>query len=172
MLFKRFPLVDAFALSGLYSLRLFAGGEVTGNSVSIWLLAFSGFLFFSLALIKRVAELQSSQKNRLENRLAGRGYYSGDTDILLQMGLSSSFASCAVLALYVNANTAFQYANPRLFWFIVPLILFWQCRMWLATSRGQMHDDPIVFASKDWVSWLISGFVLLIMVLSYSGLMQ
>jgi hypothetical protein len=88
------------------------------------------------------------------------------------MGLSSSFASCAVLALYVNANTAFQYANPRLFWFIVPLILFWQCRMWLATSRGQMHDDPIVFASKDWVSWLISAFVLLIMVLSYSGVMQ
>jgi 4-hydroxybenzoate polyprenyltransferase len=69
MLFRRFPLVAAFVLSGLYSLLLFAGGEVTGNSVSIWLPAFSGFPFYSLALVKRVAELQSSQKNRLENRL-------------------------------------------------------------------------------------------------------
>ena len=38
---------------------------------------------------------------------------------------------------------------------IVPLMLFWQCRLWMSTTRNYMHDDPIVYAARDWVSWAV-----------------
>ena len=46
-----------------------------------------------------------------------------------------------------------QYQASEMLWLLVPLFLFWQCRLWLATGRGYMHDDPILYAIKDWVSW-------------------
>ncbi len=146
---KLFPLVDVFALGALYSLRLFAGGDVTGHPVSLWLLAYSSFLFLSLALLKRVAELGNTQKS-------SRGYRAGDRDILQTFGVAATFVSSTLLALYVQSETAVaQQENQQLLWNMVPLLLLWQCRLWLATSRGKMHDDPIVYAAKDWVSRII-----------------
>jgi 4-hydroxybenzoate polyprenyltransferase len=146
---KHYPLVDIFSLAGLYSLRLFAGGEVSGHEVSFWLLGFSSFLFLSLAGVKRVAELRGTRK-------ASRGYEAWDRDLLQIIGVGSSLVSANLLALYVQSDTVSQhYANPRILWAIVPLLLLWQCRLWLSTTREYMHDDPIVYAAKDWVSWLI-----------------
>ena len=33
-----------------------------------------------------------------------------------------------------------------------PLLLFWISRIWVKTHRGEMHDDPVVFAARDKVS--------------------
>ena len=154
--FKSRPLVDVFMLAGLYTIRMIGGGVATGHYVSLWLLAFSSFLFLSLAIVKRVAELQTMSAASEKSRVAGRGYRAGDIRILEQMGVAASFVTSLVLALYVQSELiGGAERSPTLSWAIVPLILFWQCRIWLATSRGRMHHDPIVFAARDWVSWLV-----------------
>lgn len=157
--FKEFPLLDVFVLACLYTVRLFAGGEATGHFVSLWLLGFSVFFFLSLALVKRVCELiQTSGTNN--RSLARRGYTIADIAFLQSAGIASGFAATVVLALYVQTETAMvRYASPVLLWCIVPLALFWICRIWLSTARGYMHDDPIVYAAKDWVSWLVSAAI-------------
>jgi 4-hydroxybenzoate polyprenyltransferase len=157
---KQWPLIDLFTLAALYTIRLFAGGEVTGHRVSMWLLTFSSFFFFSLAVIKRVSELMAVQA-RNEQTMARRGYAVSDLQILQLMGVSATFVSVLVLALYVQSEVSLMhYPRPTLLWLIVPQMLFWQCRLWLTTARGSMHDDPIVYTAKDWVSWL-TGLVLL-----------
>ena len=154
---KELPLIDLFALASFYTLRLFAGGEATGHTVSLWLLAFSSFLFFGLATIKRISELMF-QTNTKREGVARRGYFTNDLPILQLMGVSSSFVSAMILALYVQSPEIMsRYHHSRLLWSLVPLILFWQCRMWLATTRGFMHHDPIVYAANDWVSRLVAA---------------
>jgi 4-hydroxybenzoate polyprenyltransferase/phosphoserine phosphatase len=152
---KELPLVDVFILAALYTIRLFGGGEASGHAVSMWLLGFSSFLFLSLALVKRVSELyrlQSSAQHSTERR----GYTVEDLAMLQMFGSAATFASVVVLSLYVQSDTALHaYARPSMLWGVIPLLLFWQCRLWLATSRGYMHDDPIVYAARDWVSWLV-----------------
>jgi 4-hydroxybenzoate polyprenyltransferase/phosphoserine phosphatase len=174
---KSQPLVDVFILAGLYTIRLIGGGVATGYTVSLWLLAFSSFLFLSLAIVKRVAELRALAGRerrgvaRLEavdgrgHKVAGRGYQASDTRVLELMGVSASFVTSLVLALYVQSEVMPPGDHrPTLAWGIVPLILFWQCRLWLATMRGEMHHDPILFAARDWVSWAvtIASFALLL----------
>jgi 4-hydroxybenzoate polyprenyltransferase len=153
--FKSQPLVDVFLLAGLYTVRVIGGGVATGYHVSLWLLAFSSFLFLGLAIVKRVAELQALAE-REQGKVAGRGYRAGDAPILAAMGVAASFVTSLVLTLYVQAELIpGGDRRPTLAWAVVPLILFWQCRIWLATARGRMHHDPIVFAARDWVSWLV-----------------
>ncbi|HWB49569.1 MAG TPA: UbiA family prenyltransferase [Stellaceae bacterium] len=167
---KAQPLVDVFVLAALYTIRVIGGGIATGYTVSLWLLAFSSFLFLSLAIVKRVAELQALARRerrgpaRLEAvggrkvKVAGRGYLASDAHILELMGVAASFVTSLVLALYVQSEI--MPANdhrPTLAWGIVPLILFWQCRLWLVTARGEMHHDPILYAARDWVSWAVTA---------------
>jgi 4-hydroxybenzoate polyprenyltransferase len=148
-------LIDVFMLAGLYTLRLFGGGEATGYRVSLWLLAFGSFFFLSLAMMKRVSELMALTRGY--DRAAGRAYALTDLNILQVMGVTSSFVASIVLALYMQSelNPGVEH-HPTLAWMLVPLLLFWQCRIWLATARGHMHDDPIIFSAGDWVSWLVA----------------
>lgn len=156
MLLKEKPLVDVFILAALYTLRLYGGGEASGHPVSLWLLGFSSFLFLSLALIKRVSELQRLQAAGGERRPKRRGYMVEDSPMLQMFGCSATFASALVLSLYVQSDIASRaYSHPAMLWGSIPLLLFWQCRLWLSTTRGHMHDDPIVYASRDWVSWAV-----------------
>lgn len=152
---KEMPLIDVFALAALYTVRLLAGSEASIHPVSQWLLGFSGFLFLSLALIKRVSEahqLLATQRSQMPRR----GYYAEDIIMLQLMGCASSFTSAVILSLYIQSYTAAQiYARPEALWGIVPLMLFWQCRLWLSAARGYVDDDPIVYSMRDWVSWLV-----------------
>jgi 4-hydroxybenzoate polyprenyltransferase len=152
---KSFVLVDVFLLAALYGLRLVAGGVATGYHVSLWLLAFSSFLFLGLAIVKRVAELMALPPGNRRGA-AGRGYTAGDLQVLELMGVASSFVAALVLALYVQSQLPSGASQqPTLSWLIVPLLLFWECRIWLATARGYMHEDPVVYAARDWVSWVV-----------------
>ena len=152
---KELPLIDVFILAALYTIRLFGGGESSGHAVSMWLLGFSSFLFLSLALVKRVSELYRLQ-SAAQRRTERRGYTVEDLPMLQMFGSAASFASVVVLSLYVQSDTALHaYARPSMLWGVIPLLLFWQCRLWLSTSRGYMNDDPIVYAARDWVSWLV-----------------
>lgn len=152
---KEMPLTDVFILAALYTVRLVGGGEATGHRLSLWLLAFSSFIFLSLALIKRVEELRAFQQLSRGLSTPRRGYYIGDLITLQVFGCCASFSSCIVLALFVQDQVAAQHTSALL-WGIVPVMLFWQCRLWLSTARGYMHDDPIIYAAHDWVSWLVA----------------
>jgi 4-hydroxybenzoate polyprenyltransferase len=159
---KTQPLVDVFCLAALYTIRVFAGGVASGSGVSIWLLNFSGFLFLSLGFLKRHAEYSSSKPTGTYVVNRRRGYRVEDSTLVLMMGIGSSFIASMILGVYVNSIQAhIEYRNPFFLWGIVPLILFWQCRMWLSTVRGYMHDDPIVYAAKDKISYYVVAFVFL-----------
>ena len=146
---KEKPLVDIFGLAALYSIRLFGGGIASNHPVSLWLMMFSSFLFLSLACTKRDAEMIASPPGRLRRR----GYRASDRRMLEMMGVGASFVSSMVLGLYIqNDGNIGQWSHPQWLWATIPLLLFWLCRLWLATSRGYMLDDPIVYASRDWVS--------------------
>jgi 4-hydroxybenzoate polyprenyltransferase len=162
---KEMPLIDVFILAALYTLRLEGGGEASGHPVSLWLLGFSSFLFLSLALVKRVSELDRLQADGNIKTVARRGYSVEDLQMLQMFGVGTTFASAVVLSLYVQSQTAMEiYTRPQLLWFLIPLILFWECRLWLSTARGYMHDDPIVYTARDWVSWIVFGAVGIVMI--------
>jgi 4-hydroxybenzoate polyprenyltransferase len=167
---KELPLVDVFLLAGLYTIRLFGGGAATGHPVSLWLLGFSSFLFLSLALLKRVEEVTAPARATAPQGTARRGYLASDGALLQSFGCASTFASGLVLTLFVESEAkAENYSAPGLLWGIVPLLLFWQCRLWLSTSRGYMREDPIVYATYDWVSWLVAAALVAILVAAKSA---
>jgi 4-hydroxybenzoate polyprenyltransferase len=160
---KTQPLADVFCLAALYTIRVFAGGVASDSGVSIWLLNFSGFLFLSLGFLKRYAEYSLANQSRDSAVNTRRGYTRTDSILLMMMGIGSSFIASLILGFYVDSMQAqIAYKNPSLLWGIVPLILFWQCRMWLSTVRGYMHDDPIVYAARDKISYYVMVFIFLI----------
>jgi 4-hydroxybenzoate polyprenyltransferase/phosphoserine phosphatase len=162
---KRLALVDVLCLAGLYVVRLFAGASAADVPISPWLFAFALFMFLSLALLKRVAELRLSEPG--EQRVAGRGYAPGDLDLLRQMGISSGYLAVLVFALYVqSATVASLYRRPELLWLLCPMLLYWVSRAWLLTHRGEMHDDPVVFAARDRVSLVIGALAAVVVVLA------
>ena len=149
---KRLMLVDVLALAMLYTLRVVAGAAAINQSLSFWLLAFSVFLFLSLAFVKRYAELEILVLSGKE-KVHGRGYYTSDAPLIQTMGIASGYASVLVLALYVNSEAVVKlYKFPEFIWGAVPVMLFWISWMWMQAHRGKMHDDPLVFAVKDQAS--------------------
>jgi len=159
---KQIALLDVFFLAGLYTIRLVAGHVATGIKYSFWLLAFSMFIFLSLALVKRFTELKMlRQQNRHDSK--GRGYVASDLELVAMLGIANGFLAVLVMALFVNSPEVQNerlYENAKLLLLVCPLLLFWISRVWLIAHRGQMHDDPIVFALKDRVSYLIGALTL------------
>jgi 4-hydroxybenzoate polyprenyltransferase len=142
-------LIDALALAGLYTLRIIAGSAAVAVALSFWFLLFSVFLFLSLAFVKRFAELEALRRmQRL--RAAGRGYHVEDLPLLQSLGTAAGYLSVLVLALYINSpDIQSLYSRPKLIWTLCVLMLYWVSRVWMLAQRGQMHDDPVVFALKD-----------------------
>ena len=163
---KRIALVDVLVLSGLYTLRLFAGSAATGSHISHWLAGFSVFLFFSLAIVKRFAELQNLRTSGLSPR-NGRGYLVADTDQLRSFGTASAFAAVMVFAIYISSSDVVAlYRHAQLLWLIMPLMILWLCRIWLLASRGELDEDPFVFALTNRGSLLIGAAVAVIALLA------
>lgn len=155
LVFRRVVLVDVVVLAGLYTARIIAGAAATTVFPSFWLLAFSMFFFFSLALVKRYSELLMLEQ---ENRAGatGRSYLAGDLEGLAQSGIASGYLAVVVLALYINsAKVMVLYGFPAAIWMLCPLLLYWVSRIWLLARRGKMRTDPVVFAIEDAQSrWL------------------
>ncbi len=166
---KRVPLLDVFVLAGLYTLRLIAGHVVTGIEYSAWLLVFSMFIFLSLALLKRFCELHNLREQN-QTDAKGRGYTAADLELVAMIGLVSGYLAVLVLALYVNSQQVIElYQRPLLLLLICPLMLYWTSRVWLIAHRGQMHSDPVLFALKDWPSYVIGALTLGVMWLATGG---
>jgi len=153
---KRLMAVDVIALAMLYTIRIIAGAAAFGMALTSWVLAFSMFIFLSLALVKRYAELREARFQGVVGKTRGRGYYPSDLEMVSSLGAASGYLSVMVLALYIqDTSTLILYSNPKIIWLACPLLLFWITRVWMLTHRGDMHDDPIVFAIRDKVSLIV-----------------
>lgn len=149
---KRRAILDICILAGLYTLRIVAGAVASGIVLSVWLLAFSIFFFFSLAAVKRQAELVDMAERKVLTAM-GRSYHLNDLPIISMIALAAGYMSVLVMALYVNSPSVVELYNyPPALWGICCVLLYWLTRMVLITHRGEMHDDPVVFAVHDRVS--------------------
>jgi 4-hydroxybenzoate polyprenyltransferase len=164
---KQVPVVDVLVLAGLYTMRIVAGAAAIGVALSFWLLSFSMFVFLSLALMKRYSELRAARATGHYISLRGRGYESQDLELVSSLGASAGNTAVLLLALYVqDGQTARLYSTPTFIWLACPLLLFWISRAWLITHRGNMHDDPVLFALKDRVSWAVAALIAVLFVLA------
>ncbi|MCW8843165.1 MAG: UbiA family prenyltransferase [Rhodobacteraceae bacterium] len=164
LILKRFIVIDICVLAGLYTLRIWAGGVATDITLSVWLVAFSVFFFLSLAAIKRQAELIDNIRRGLL-QASGRGYHVDDLPIISMIAMGAGYVSVLVMTLYVSSPSVVAlYTHPETLWGVCAVLLYWITRTVLVAHRGQMHDDPVVYAAKDRTSQicllLILGLVL------------
>jgi 4-hydroxybenzoate polyprenyltransferase/phosphoserine phosphatase len=149
---KQLPIVDVMMLACMYALRLEAGAAAADVPLSSWTLTFALFFFMSLALAKRHAELRRIS-GEAGSKALGRGYVVDDIGLIEQAGISSGCVSVLVMALYMNSDQMrLLWGDGRLLWPICPLTLYWVTRLWLLARRGQLDEDPILFALRDRVS--------------------
>ena len=152
MLFKRKIIIDIITLAFLYTLRIIAGGVSADIKISLWLFAFSIFIFLSLAAVKRQAELVDL-KRRKELHTEGRGYKVKDLTLITIVAIGSGFISVLVLALYVlSPEVLLLYQTPWALGGVCCILFYWLMRMIYIAHRGRMHDDPIIYAAQDWTS--------------------
>ena len=152
---KRIVMLDVVVLAALYTSRIVAGAAAIAQPLSFWLLAFSMFIFLSLAMLKRYTELRMLQANGWNNA-EGRGYRVDDLGLIQSLGAASGYLSVLVLALYINSTASeVLYHRPEVLWLLCPLLLYWISRMWVVAHRGQMHDDPVIYAMVDRVSRVV-----------------
>lgn len=159
---KQFAALDVVILGLLYPMRLVAGGYAVEVPVSFWLVAFSMFLFLSLALVKRYSEILAYSGDD-DAMIAGRDYMKSDLPLLSQIGISSGLISVLVLALYVNSDTVtIRYTSPEFIWGLCPIAAYWICRIWILATRGKLHDDPVLFATYDPPTYVMAAISLAI----------
>ena len=163
---KTVILIDVLTLAGLYTLRIIAGAITINVLPSVWLLAFSGFFFLSLALVKRCVELDRIRElSQVSTR--GRDYRVSDLNQLTIMGIVSGYIAILVVALYIDsAPAAALYGAPMLLWFICPLLIYWISRIWIKVARREMHDDPLVYSAKDRTSWAVCASLAVVWLLA------
>ena len=164
LIIKKIIIFDICTLAILYTIRIISGGVVLNIELSLWLLVFSLFFFFSLAAIKRQAELVDLIK-RKKLRSLNRGYNISDLPVIAMSGLGSGYISVLVMAFYINSPEVIKlYSQPLALWGICIVLLFWITKISLITQRGDMYYDPIVFAVKDFISQIC--FLLIIIFIS------
>lgn len=166
MLLKRQPLIDVVMLSGLYTVRVYGGLAAGHTPPTQWLLMFCVFVFLSLALVKRCSELVLL-RNSGRTALAGRGYRDEDLPVLLALAASGGYGAVLVFTLYLaSPEVKLMYLHPGRLWLICPLLIYWVSRVLALSNRGELHDDPVVFALTDRISWAVAASIGLILAAS------
>jgi 4-hydroxybenzoate polyprenyltransferase/phosphoserine phosphatase len=161
---KRVPLVDVFILAGLYGLRIVAGAVAVSVPLSLWLTAFGTFAFLSLAFIKRFTDLNN---NPGVSSIQGRGYLASDAPLVQLFGVVSGFMAAVILALYVDDPILqTMYSVPQFLWAAVPVWLYWISRAWLLAHRGEMNEDPLLFAVTDRVTYFVGVLIVVTLFLA------
>lgn len=162
---KRIPYIDILFLASLYVLRIFAGGMATNIATSKWLFLFAACIFICLASLKRVAELVQLPKNK--NTPNGRGYTKKDTSFVTSLGIASGVLSCIVLGFYITSSSVlYLYNTPTLLWITVPVLGIWIARIWRIALLKKLPDDPVLFASRDPISYAIIAIMAASMILA------
>jgi 4-hydroxybenzoate polyprenyltransferase len=154
---KKLALLDVFVLSSFYSFRIVAGALISATPLSQWFLAFSMFFFLSLAMAKRYSELLHAS-DLVKTGKSGRGYHTGDRELLLALGVGSSFSAVVIFSLYVHSrDVLLLYSSPELLFLLSPIVLYWLSRNWLLAHRGELKEDPVTLAIRDPVSYGVAA---------------
>ncbi len=171
LFFKRKLMLDVLMLAALYTLRILTGGVAAAIPVSEWLLAFSMFFFLSLAFAKRYTEV-NAMSVAAEGRIQGRGYWARDLDLIRVIGPATGLIAVLVLALYINLSPEVRrlYSQPFVLYLVCPIVLYWIIRVWFLAQRGQLDEDPVVFAVRDRVSLVTGAAAVLLLLLASSTL--
>jgi 4-hydroxybenzoate polyprenyltransferase len=149
LVFRRVVLLDVLVLAVLYTLRIIGGAVAISSWPAVYLVAFSMFLFISLAFIKRYAELMT-MRAAVGERATARGYQLSDAELLVSKGTASGYVAVLALALYIASGTInVPFSRHQLLWLVCPLLLYWMGHLWLIAHREKMHHDPLVFAVRD-----------------------
>lgn len=163
---KRKLLLDVYLLSALYTIRIVAGGLTTRITLSPWLLSFAIFFFLSMAFSKRVSELRTLRAAG-EDISPGRPYRAADVEQLNVFGVASGFLAALIFALYINSDVVRSlYRHPEVLWPMCPLLLYWISRIWIVSYRGALHEDPILFAVKDPITYLVGAISAVLLALA------
>lgn len=163
---KPVALLDVLALTSLYTLRIIAGAVAIAVPLSYWLLAFSMFIFFSLALSKRFSELYNL-KQKPEGKQTARGYHTEDLPVVSLFGISSGYLSVLIMVLYIHDLQADSlYDHPLWLWPVAIAVLYWISRIWLLAHRGVLHEDPVLFAIHDRTSYVVALLVAVCLLLA------
>jgi 4-hydroxybenzoate polyprenyltransferase/phosphoserine phosphatase len=163
---KKIALLDVFVLSSFYSFRILAGALISGTQLSQWFLAFSMFFFLSLAMAKRYSELLHAS-NLVKAGNSGRGYHTGDRELLLSLGVGSSFSAVVIFSLYVHSqDVLLLYSSPEYLFLLCPIVLYWLSRNWLLAHRGELKEDPVTLAIRDPVSYGVAVAVAVVIAAS------
>jgi 4-hydroxybenzoate polyprenyltransferase/phosphoserine phosphatase len=150
---KKIALLDVFVLSSFYSFRIVAGALISNTPLSQWFLTFSMFFFLSLAMAKRYSELLHAG-DLVKAGNSGRGYHTGDRELLLSLGVGSSFSAVVIFSLYVHSqDVLLLYSSPDFLFLLCPIVLYWLSRTWLQAHRGELKEDPVILAIRDPVSY-------------------
>jgi 4-hydroxybenzoate polyprenyltransferase len=156
-------LVDVIALAMLYAIRVIGGAVAMGILVSEWLLAFSLFMFASLALIKRYVEL-AGRADASRPDPTNRNYKISDLQIIGALAAAAGMDAVVVFQLYISSIAAHGlYRRPELLWLICPIMMYWIGRALLMAHRRYLDDDPIVFALRDRNSLVAAALIALLM---------
>ena len=167
---KRKHILDCITLSILYIMRLIAGAVTINLAVSFWLLSFSLFFFFSLALLKRYSELANHSSDNGSD--FGRSYKSSDMTLILCLGVPSALLSILVVGLYLNDEKIYYlYEAPNALFLLLLTSLAWVCFIWSKAYRGVEINDPISFALKDVTSLVLFFFSILIFLIARFGML-
>ena len=152
LVFKPMLAIDVVVLSLLYVLRIVAGAAASDSMPSFWLLAFSLFIFTSLAMLKRYAELEQQQLTGASN--TRRAYRVEDKSLMAMMGVACGLISVFVFAFYLNStDVTVLYSRAEILWLVIPVLFCWIIRIWLLASRAMINEDPILFALRDRFSY-------------------
>jgi 4-hydroxybenzoate polyprenyltransferase len=154
---KQKLIIDVITLASLYTIRVVAGAVLVEVPLSRWFLAFSIFLFLSLALVKRVVELKELKAGDV-SAAAGRGYRVDDLTVLIGLGTAAAAASALVYCLYITSDDVLRlYARPDALWIGLPLFLYWIARLWVLTGRGIVHEDPVAYTLRDRATYAVAA---------------
>ncbi len=180
---KRLVVIDIVVLACLYCLRVFVGGESTNDPVSVWMAAFGGFLFISLAASKRYAELDNLRdplktsegawaENSHHPAAPGRGYTLRDMALVLNIGVSAACITPLILVLYLlDEKSGILYARPDLLMAASVLIFTWLATLWRDATTGLLcGEDPIRYSLSNPRSlFLLVLFGLAVTLATYSS---
>jgi 4-hydroxybenzoate polyprenyltransferase len=160
LVLKRRMLLDVAVIGMLFALRLVMGTYAIDVAFSTWLLSFSILFFCALAFAKRNTELVRLPQND-RAILPNRGYRAADWPLTLAFGVSMSVAALIVMLLYIRLEAVQSGLYTRPMWLIAaPLCtLVWVMRIWARSHRGELDDDPVMFAMKDPTSWVLAVVV-------------
>lgn len=163
--FKQYLALDVVLISLFYGLRMLYGAAVAGIVVSVWTIVFSMFMFLTLALVKRLSEVDLMEE--ATHDLGRRPYRLKDRPALFGMACASAYTALLVVGLYLNSpEVRLLHQHSQWLWLLLPALVYWLTRILIIVQRSEMHHDPVVFAMRDKASWLVLIWIVVVLVVA------